>query len=211
TAGSTESVAVISVSVPGQRVPNQQIVITRNEVNIPPPPGGGGVGGGGGASTPRPDMEGFDDWVRPAGGTVGGMGWINGRWHMGSDFYGSNGTVFNAVAPGTVMRIHRYASTGDRHRLVIMHEGHFVVGDRVYNRIWTAYQVYTGGVIFQNIQPGMQVTTTTNLGQVGAGLPLHFEVRTTGPTTADNQTGNILATAADTSTAPVIDPRWIFS
>ncbi|MCL2846579.1 MAG: cell wall hydrolase, partial [Firmicutes bacterium] len=31
TAGSTESVAVISVSVPGQRVPNQQIVITRNE------------------------------------------------------------------------------------------------------------------------------------------------------------------------------------
>jgi len=189
-----------------------------------------------GVANPRDDMIGFDHWIVPTYTTAtsglrgfGGMGYIGGRWHMGSDFYGSNNRDVVAVADGLVMRdrlalfqpelvqdgiIIRPAIYLET--VVIRHEGPFTVRGVELENIYAVYQVY--GPNDGSRELFVQYGDRVNAGQLvarGSSHPLHFEVRrpsdNTPAPTPDNLTTGMLNTARPIDWNYHIDPRWIFT
>jgi len=177
-----------------------------------------------GNANPNFNMSGFNNWVVPTSTTAtsglrgfGGMGFIGGRWHMGSDFYGSNGRDVVAVADGLVMRVRGpVANSGTMAQSVIIrHEGPFTVRGDTLPYIFSVYQVYgpNGGSRDLFVQPGDTVTAGQLIARNGT-LPLHFEVRrpsSNTPNEPDNLTTGILNSQRELDWNYHIDPRWIFA
>ena len=178
-----------------------------------------------GYASPNSDMVGFDDWHVPTSTTAtsglrgfGGMGFINNRWHMGSDFYASGGRDVVAVMDGLVMRVRGPVSNSGTlaQSVIIRHEGPFTVLEESVTHIYSVYQVYgpDGSSRALFVQPGERVVAGQLIARNGT-LPLHFEVRrpsgNTPPSVPDDHTRNILTAAREIDWNYHIDPRWIFT
>jgi len=177
-----------------------------------------------GRANPISTMSGFDRWVVPTSTTAtsglrgfGSMGNINGRWHMGSDFYGSNRHDVVAVADGLVMR-DRLAvfrpPTENRptiysQAVIIRHDGPFVVRGVELEYIYSVYQVYGphGGYRDVFVQPGDTVRAGQPIARNGPSYPLHFEVRRPSDNTPDDIFNHPRAIDEDYH----INPQWIFT
>ena len=179
----------------------------------------------GGDASPNADMIGFNHWFVPTSTAAtsglrgfGGMGFINNRWHMGSDYYASNGRDVVAVADGLVMRVRGPVVNSGTYAqsVIIRHDGPFTVRGARLNHIYSVYQVYgpNGGNRALFVHPGDRVSRGQRIARNGT-LPLHFEVRRPSGATPANQpddlTTGILNVQREIDWNYHIDPRWIFN
>jgi murein DD-endopeptidase MepM/ murein hydrolase activator NlpD len=172
-------------------------------------------------------LVGFNGWVVPTsteetsgmrGFGINDLGYINNRWHMGNDFYGSNGQDVVAVADGTVMRTRgplKNSSTLAQ-SVIIRHEGPFKVRGVDLDFIFSVYQVYGSDTSSRrlDVRPGDKVKVGQVIGRNGT-LPLHFEVRRhiqgETPEKPDSKSTGILSSAEPIDLNKHIDPGWIFT
>ena len=176
-----------------------------------------------GNASPISTMFGFTNWVAPTSTTAtsgsrgfGGMGFINNRWHMGSDFYHSDGRDVVAVANGVVMRVRGPAENSGTlaQAAIIRHEVPFTVRGIALAYIFSVYQVYGPDISSRElfVQPGDRVVAGQLIARNGT-LPLHFEVRRPSantPNEPDNLNTGILNSHRAIDWDYHIDPRWIF-